>query len=271
MAIGESPANPKTPSLMLWQIRKIHRDRAAGMVFDWRQGHGSWGRFLFAAMVSAAFWGSVLAFVEIRDPLDPALADDEVDLTLVDLDLPANRWLSDLIEKETFLNQRWNLPPSNFVDQWIAEITSAAPHRNYRPSIQPIGPPTPVPSLQSLPGFGPGNLPIRQEIERVPFEIPPMEWWIEVRTLDGPSTVVAFSAPWTADGPMSAGETWIVTVGANRQGQVVVCESWENESDPRTPEILTLCRTQAWPADDQSSAIRWWRLEAKVVSRPLMK
>ena len=33
---------------MFWRYRKVLRDRAAGMVFDWRRGHGSSYRVLIA-------------------------------------------------------------------------------------------------------------------------------------------------------------------------------------------------------------------------------
>lgn len=253
---------------MRWHLRKIQRDRAAGMVFDWRMKHGSWGRFLFAAMVSLAFWGGVLAFVEVRETLDPRLTDDEVDLTLVDLNLPTNRWLSDLMERETYLHHRWDVAQSKFVDDWIHEITSKTPHRIYRPSIQPTGIPLPLINLQTLPGIGAGILPPRDEVRPEPYEIPPMEWRFEVRMIDGPTTIPDFSTRWTSDGLVTAGESWIVTVAVDPQGRVLVCESWENEADPRTAEILSLCQNQTWPRREGDSHLAWWRLEAIIVSRP---
>lgn len=68
---------------MFWRYRKVLRDRAAGMVFDWRRGHGSSYRLLIACVVSAAFWGGVYGFLQLDDAGSVELEQNEIDVAVV--------------------------------------------------------------------------------------------------------------------------------------------------------------------------------------------
>ncbi|MDA7507958.1 hypothetical protein N8504_06260, partial [Akkermansiaceae bacterium] len=98
---------------MFWRYRKVLRDRAAGMVFDWRRGHGSSYRLLIACVVSVAFWGGVYGFLQLDDAGSVELEQNEIDVAVVDLDAEQNRWLAELIDRKTLFQQRWNVKDSS--------------------------------------------------------------------------------------------------------------------------------------------------------------
>jgi len=86
---------------MFWRHRKVLRDRAAGMVFDWRRGHGSSYRLLIAFVVSGAFWGGIYRFVQVREVEPVELAQNEIDVAMVDLDADEYRGLAEVIDRKT--------------------------------------------------------------------------------------------------------------------------------------------------------------------------
>ena len=64
---------------MFWHYRKVLRDRAAGMVFDWRRGYGLSYRLFIAFVVSVAFWGGIYGFLQVDKAGSVELEKNEID------------------------------------------------------------------------------------------------------------------------------------------------------------------------------------------------
>ncbi len=254
---------------MFWRHRKVLRDRAVGMVFDWRRGHGSARRLLLAAVFSASFWGALLAYVQIREPESAPPADEQIDLTLVDLDKQQNRWLAELIDRETLFHQQWDVSDSTAIEGAVVRILSQNSPRTYNPTLREITLPGPAPHLRTLPGYEAGVLPSPFPVESVVFASAPVNWWVEVSPVDGPDGLQPFAFEWMDARPMSEGEIWTILLAVDWQGRVVVSEASEKADDPRTAGILEECRALAFEALPEKSPLRWWKLEAIVVNRPL--
>ena len=58
---------------MIFRGRQVKRDRKAGMVFDWRRGHGSTGRLFFSGIVTCLIFGVIFGYVQFRRPDKPVL------------------------------------------------------------------------------------------------------------------------------------------------------------------------------------------------------
>ncbi|MFT6864603.1 MAG: hypothetical protein ACJAVK_003171 [Akkermansiaceae bacterium] len=258
---------------MFWRHRKVLRDRAAGMVFDWRKGHGSSYRLVVAIIVSASFWGAILAYIDIREviPLDPV--DDQIDVTIVDLDAKQYRGLAELIDRETLFQQRWDTADSTVIDEAVVRALVADSPRIYEPTLREISMPAPETELLNLPGMGPGELPTPDPVELVVFATPPVNWWVEVGVVEGPEGLAPFAFPFEwPDEPklMSEGELWSVVLTADWRGRVVAAEGWwEKVRDRRTQVILEKVRSREITALPEKGPLRVWRLEARVVNRPL--
>lgn len=243
------------------------------MVFDWRRGHGSSYRLLVAVIVSASFWGVILGYVEIREAEEPEPVDDQVDITMIDLDTEENRWLAELIDRETVFQKRWELEDSGIIDQVVVKALVADSPRVYEPTLREIAVKEPETKLLNLPGMGPGELPAPDPVESVVFATPPVNWWIEVDIVEGPEGFAPFAFPfkWPDDPKlMSEGELWSVVLTADWQGRVVAAEGWwEKARDRRTQVILEKVKSQRISALSGKGPLRVWRLEARVVNRPI--
>ncbi len=108
---------------MFWHYRKVLRDRAAGMVFDWRRGHGSSYRLFIAFVVSVAFWGGIYGFLQLDDAGSVELEQNEIDVAVVDLDAEQNRWLAELIDRKTLFQQRWNVNDSTVIEHVVEKLS----------------------------------------------------------------------------------------------------------------------------------------------------
>ena len=258
---------------MFWRHRKVLRDRAAGMVFDWRRGHGSSYRLVVAIIVSASFWGAILAYVDVREAEQVDPVDDQIDVTIVDLDADQNRWLAELIDRETLFQQRWDTTDSTVIDEAEKRALDANSPRVYELTLREISLPAPETKLLNLPGMGPGELPSPDPVESVVFATPPVNWWVEVGVVEGPEGVAPFAFPfeWPDDPKlMSEGELWSVVLTADWRGRVVAVEGWwEKSRDRRTQVILEKVKSQEIAALSGKGPLRVWRLEARVVNRPL--
>ena len=257
---------------MFGRHRKVLRDRAAGMVFDWRRGHGSARRLVFAAIVSFSFWGGLLAYVKIRDPEQGMPVDDQIDLTIIDLDAPENRPLAELIDRETLFHRRWDVGDDTAIKREVAVALKKNPPRVYEATLREVSLPMPEPTLANLPDLSPGMIPEPDPVDSVVFASPPVNWWVEVSLVDGPKGLEDFSFQWPEADPdreMSEGEIWTVLLAVDWKGKVVVNEPTINSVNARTRVILDKYRALNFEALAKEGPLRWWKLEARVVNRPL--
>ncbi len=254
---------------MLWRERKVLRDRAAGMVFDWRSGHGSSRRLFFAFIVALSFGGALFAYVRIREPEPTHFRHDQIDLTLVDLSSEQNRWLAEIIDRETLFHRRWDVADPSILESVVAASLAARSPRSYQATLRELSPPAPEVALTNLPGMGPEVLPPPEPFESVVAANPPVNWWVEVQVVDGPAGVQPFSFPWPAADDareLSEGEIWTVLLAVDWQGKLVVHEPISESVNARTSVILARCRKLKFPAVAPETPLRWWKLEARVVN-----
>lgn len=257
---------------MFWRHRKVLRDRAAGMVFDWRRGHGSSYRLLIAFVVSGAFWGGIYRFVQVREVQPVELAQNEIDVAMVDLEADEYRGLAEVIDRKTLFQQRWNVSNSNVIDQVVAEILAATTPRVYEPTLRQVSLPEPEVKLANLPGMGPDALPEPDAVASVTYASEEPNWWIKVKVVDGPAGLKSLDFPfeWSQDpNLMSEGEIWSIVLTADWRGRVVAVEAWwEKANDVRTGPILNRLRSERIEPLPKMGPLRVWRLEAELVNRP---
>ena len=259
---------------MMQGHRKVIGDRAAGMVFDWRKGHGSAFRMLIAVLVSASVWGVLLAYVEIREPKLASSAKGEIDLTMVDLDDDRNRLLAEMLDRETLFHRRWDVSDSSALDAATAEALAVRSPRSFEATLLEIEVPERDVSLSDLPGMSAAALPPPDAVDSVAFATPPENWWVEVFVVDGPTGkngLEPFSFPWpeeSADLELSEGEMWAVLVGVDWEGKVVMNEPTSKSSNERLEVILAKYRTLEFSPLPKKGPLRWWKLEARIVNHP---
>lgn len=241
------------------------------MVFDWRRGHGSSYRFLGAFAVSAAFWGGIRGFVKVREgePVNPE--QNEINVTMVDLD--ANQYgLAELIDRKTLFQQRWDVSDPSVIDRVVQESLAATTPRIYEPTLRQISLPEPEVKLANLPGMGPDALPSPDAVASVTYATGKPNWWIKVDIVEGPAGLKPFEFPFEwlkSPSLMSEGEIWSIVLTADWRGNIVAVEGWwEKENDVRTGTILDRVRNERIEPLPEKGALRVWRLEAEVINRP---
>ena len=258
---------------MIWRHRKVLRDRAAGLVFDWRRGHGSLGRMVFALLVSAGFWGVLLGYVRVREPVGVRVEEDQIDLTVVDLGEKRNQWLAALIDRETRFQQRWRVEPGERVEREVARLLAENSPRDYRARLREITLSEVMGEPRNLPGYGAEVLPDPDLVSSVTLSRPPANWWIEVRPIAGEAAIEPFAFPfsWPEDPAlMSEGDSWLVVVAIDEGGAVVSLDGgWEKAGDPRTAAVLEEIRGRGLSGLKAGSGLRLVRLEARLVNRKL--
>jgi len=258
---------------MFWRQRKVLRDRASGMVFDWRRGHGSTQRLLLAALVSASAWGVLLSYVRVREPQPVDYEDEQIDLTLVDLDHEGNRWLSELIDRETLFQQRWEVANSETIAMEVARALFETSPRIYKPTLREMPLPENQAKVSHLPGWEAGELPEPDRVATVTLAPPAPNWWIEVGVIEGAEGLAPFEFPFRLLedlGTMSEGESWVIVVAVDWRGAVVSINGWwERADEPRTAKVLEEIRAHSFPPFSRDEDLRIWRLEARLVNRPL--
>ena len=260
---------------MIGRARRVHRNRVAGMVFDWRRGRGSTARLLFSGIVTAFFLGVLLAYVRVRGPVAPALKDDQIDLTLLDLDDERNQKVAAAIARETLFQQRWNVENPSVVAEEVNRIMAENSPRVYEPTLKEITRPDPVVVLSNLPGWEAEVLPEPDRVESVTLAAPPAHWWIEVTKVEGPDGLKPFAFPfdWPQDpGLMSEGDVWFVIATLDPGGTVVSIDCGSEKSeDPRTPIILREVQARGLTGLTGGEGIRIWRMQARLVNRSFSK
>ena len=256
---------------MFWHYRKVLRDRAAGMVFDWRRGYGLSYRLFIAFVVSVAFWGGIYTFLQVDKAGSVELEKNEIDIAVVDLDADQNRWLAELIDRKTLFQQRWNVNDSTVIDHVVEEAMAATFPRSYEPTLRQISLPQPEASLKNLPGMEPDVLPRPDAVASVRYASDKENWRIEVKVIEGPDGLKPFGFPfeWPQDPKlMSEGEIWAIVLTADWRGSVVAVESWwEKANDVRTQPVLERLRSATIESLSKKGSLRTWRLEAEVVNR----
>ncbi|MDB4287090.1 hypothetical protein N9874_01885, partial [Akkermansiaceae bacterium] len=115
--------------------KKLRRDREAGLHFHWHLPHGSLGRLAVGGLVATLFWGALLAYVEVRLPTPPPLAERATELEVVNLDHPANRWLAEVIERESPFHARWDVTDDASLEKAIATALVASKPASYQPAL----------------------------------------------------------------------------------------------------------------------------------------
>jgi hypothetical protein len=252
----------------MWRARRVKRDREAGMVFDWRTGHGSTSRLIIAAVVSASFWGAVCAYVQIRETKSSPLLDQQINLTVIDLD--SKHPFAELLDRETLFHDRWDVSSTVAIDHEVSKALEASPVRVYSPQIREIEPPKRELMIEQLPGMGPQVLPPPEEIPVMEFAPPPVKWWVEIESVQGAGGFSTISFEWpNPKDPMSEGEVWTLLAGVDWEGHVLTCSAWEEADDARTPVIISRCLSASFPALAGPGPLRWWKLQARVVNRPI--
>lgn len=256
----------------MWRARRVKRDREAGMVFDWRTGHGSTSRLIIASVVSASFWGVLWAYVQIRETKSNPLVDQQINLTVIDLDLESNRWFSDLLDRETLFHDRWDVSNAVAINDEISRVLEENPAWVYSPQLREIELPKRDLTIEPLPGMGPEILPPPLEMPVAEFATPPVKWWVEIESVQGEEDWDGLSFEWPhPKDQMSEGEVWTLLAGVDWEGHVLTCSAWEEADDARTPLIVSRCLSASFPTLDEPGPLRWWKLQAKVVNRPIIE
>ena len=213
-----------------------------------------------------------MAYVEIEEPVAPHIVDDQIHLTLVDLDAERNRWLAESINRETLFHRRWDVSNPKIIKEVVTEALAVKSPRHYQATLREIHLPEVETQLVNLPGMGPEVLPAPEPVEAVAFTKPAVNWWIEVRVLDGPEGLSPFSFAWPGSdetSELSEGELWTVLLAVDWRGRVVLNEATSESLNARTPVILSKYRQLEFPVLDQEAPLRWWKLEARLLNRSL--
>ena len=252
----------------MWRARRVRRDREAGLVFDWRTGHGSTSRLIVAAFVSVSFWGAVCAYVQIRGSEASPVRDQQISLTVIDLD--SGHPLAEFLNREALFHDRWDVSSHELVDREVSRILEDRSAPRYSPQVHEIAPPKRQWLVESLPGMGPEVLPPPEEIPEVEFATPPIKWWVTIESVQGAGEFQPISFEWPEPkDQMSEGEVWTLLAGVDWEGRVLTCSAWEEADDARTPLIISRCRSVSFPALEEPGPLRWWKLQARVENRPI--
>jgi len=124
--------------------------------------------------------------------------------------------------------------------------------------------------------MGPAQLPPPALVDSVVYASPPANWWVEVRVIDAPThglgNITPFSFPWPSPDrarELSEGEMWTTLLAVDWKGEPLLLEPSTESSNARTPVILSEYRKLKFPPLAEGSPLRWWKLEARLVNRPL--
>jgi len=252
---------------MIWRKRRVIRDRKAGMVFDWRRGHGSTGRLLFSGIVSCLIFGIFFGYVQLRHPEKPVLREQMADVTFIDLSEKSNRLFADTVNEESPFAHRWEVASSKSLEEETTRQLSTISPRDYQPALREIPVPKKIPTLAGLPGMGPKNLPPPDGVEREAVELPKSRWALSVKPVSGAGDWNGAIIDWDdPDENLSEGEVWIILLGLDWRGRVLNCSTLSGDDDKFTTEILSRLRTASYPAVSREAADRWITMEVRLVN-----
>ena len=103
--------------------KKLHRDREAGLHFNWRLKESSFGRLLIAVPISLLFWGAVLAYVGIEKSEPAPLPQRSAELEFIDLDSPENARLSTLVDRKSLFSNHWDVTDQSKLESLAVSYT----------------------------------------------------------------------------------------------------------------------------------------------------
>ena len=252
---------------MIWRKRRVIRDRKAGMVFDWRRGHGSTGRLFFSGIVSCLIIGIIFGYVQFRHPEKPALREQVADVTFIDVSEKFNRGLADIIDEESPFAHRWEVASSKSLEEEITRQLSTVSPRHYHPALREIPVLKKPLTLVSLPGLSPKNYPAPEEVERKPVKLPKSRWALSVQPVSGAGDWKGAIIDWDdSDENLSEGEVWIILLGLDWRGRVLNCSTLSGDGDEFTREVLGLLRAASYPALKRNDPERWITIEVRLVN-----
>jgi hypothetical protein len=248
--------------------KKLDRDRQAGLHFHWHLPHGSLGRLLIGGLVATFFWGALMAYVQVRVPDPLPLPQRASDLEIVDLDHPANRLLSEVVERESPFYSRWEVRDDTRLKQEIAAALKLSAPSPYQPTLQDIDLSVSAPGLRGLPGVLSHSLPAPEAVTIAAVQASNPEWWIEVSNRQGQSKWEGTSFRWTGENSsLSPGETWTFQLIVDWRGTVVSCLPLEDLKETTALELAKTLRELRYPLAKKDGPLRRWMLDASCVER----
>ncbi|MDA7882372.1 hypothetical protein N9A94_08720 [Akkermansiaceae bacterium] len=252
---------------MIWRRRQVIRDRKAGMVFDWRRGHGSTGRLFFATIVSFLIFGIILGYVQFRLPEQPVLKEQMADVTFVDISEKSNRWLAEVFEEESPFAHRWEVASSKSLEEEITRQLSTVSPRHYQPALREVPLPEKPLTLVSLPGLGPKNIPPPEEVERKAVILPVARWALSVKPVSESGGWKGAIIDWEeSDKRLSEGEVWTILLGLDWRGRVLNCSPLAGDEDEVGERVFKRLREARYPAIERHGAERWITIEVRLVN-----
>lgn len=250
--------------------KKLKRERAAKLHFDWHLQHKSWGRLLIAIPISLLFWGAVLAYLQIEKIEPTPLPERSTELEFINLDSPENARLSMLIDRESLFVNRWDVRDKDALESFIEGTLDKISHRPYQVQLQKIATLPALSTVNGLPGFRPDKLPPPQPVEILPRNRPTPEWWINVTKTSGLGSWNGLSFRWEgAPLELSDGETWTYQVGVDWRGRIFSILPLKGLRDSVSKEIHETLSISTFPRIAEDAPLRWWFLEASATDRSI--
>ena len=248
--------------------KKLHRDREAGLHFNWRLKESSFGRLLIAVPISLLFWGAVLAYVGIEKSEPAPLPQRSAELEFIDLDSPENARLSTLVDRKSLFSNHWDVTDQSKLESLVTDSLINVSRRDYQVQLQEIDARLSSPPLKGLPGFRPDKLPPPEPVEIKPRDRPAPEWWISVLKTSGKGEWEGLSFRWEGDElDLSAGESWPYKIGIDWRGRVISSLPLKGFREAASREIHDTLRISTFPRIAEDSPTRWWFLEANAIDR----
>ncbi len=253
---------------MILTGRKLVKDRQAGISFDWRRRHGAFLRYVFAFSIAALLVGSLFAYVRISLPEKPETVEQGKAVVLMNLDLPQNRWLSQLIEREAPYVEPWPVSDDTRLqaemDRSLGILTPAL----YAPELIPVKREEKLVAGSNLAGglilLPPVEVPVSSsslvEVEKA------AQWWVEFEALG--QTWLDFAVPLDqAKGLITEGDTWGFYIGLDARGLVFSCIELEGRDDPQTIDLKEALERAPFPQNTDTRKQRWWKIVGTAVNR----
>jgi len=258
---------------MFLRGRRLIRDRHAGLVFDWRKGHGSFTRQMIALILGVGICSALFAYVKIEKPETPGIipgASQASPVTVVNLSLAENQWLARVVENASPFSGGWDVSDDQRLLEEIERAQGMVTPARYTPGFAEIEMIEKIPPLESLPGTE--ALPAPKSVSWPKVARKKARWWIEFEA-EGRDWV-DFAIPWNdQDGKflINAGETWGFLVELDLTGTVLSCIELEGRGSPRSEFLSAALKTAPFPEDRKARETRWWKILATAVNRNATK